>query len=272
MADPLDEFFDRCWRDHVALAPQAQRIAEALRARGLPIVNDHVAFRTFRHPGLAIADLEPALTGLGLAPHEDHEFPDSHLRARSYLPPRDDQPRVFLSELLLGDCAPIVSETVAPYLAAVRVPDPPDPSLFTAGRCWAPPDLEDYSAVGESSPYAAWLLVHGLRPNHCTISMNHLGIDWDELIAAVEGLGYSFNDEGGIVKGSADDGLEQAATWADVAEADFAGGVREMVPTCYQEFALRHPGTDGEPFQGFLAGNARHIFRSTDRGQAGGAE
>src|SRR6476619_3578728 len=50
----LQDLFERLWKDYSALNPQAGRIHALLEARGETILNDHIAFRTFAHPGMDI--------------------------------------------------------------------------------------------------------------------------------------------------------------------------------------------------------------------------
>ena len=37
-----------------------------------------------------------------------------------------------------------------------------------------------------------------------------------------------------------------------------------QIPSCYYEFALRYPMTNGELYMGFIASSADKIFESTD--------
>jgi hypothetical protein len=46
-------------------------------------------------------------------------------------------------------------------------------------------------------------------------------------------------------------------------DVPFADGTHR-VPSCYYEFARRHPLPSGELFQGFVPASADKIFHSTD--------
>jgi hypothetical protein len=46
-------------------------------------------------------------------------------------------------------------------------------------------------------------------------------------------------------------------------EFNFVEGTFE-IPSCYYEFALRYPDTDGKLYSGFIAKSADKIFESTD--------
>ncbi|MEZ5505746.1 MAG: DUF1338 family protein [Gammaproteobacteria bacterium] len=56
-----DVFFQRLWEQYTAMTPQARRIHDAVAALNGAVVNDHVAFRTFRYAPLDIVHLEPVL-------------------------------------------------------------------------------------------------------------------------------------------------------------------------------------------------------------------
>ena len=90
-------FFGELWRDFETIAPQAAAIRERLEADGEPVVNDHVAFRTFDRSAICIEALEPAILGLGYRVLDEYHFEAKHLRARAYL--CAGSPRIFLSEL-----------------------------------------------------------------------------------------------------------------------------------------------------------------------------
>ena len=85
----------------------------------------------------------------------------------------------------------------------------------------------------------------------------------EAILAWVESRGFAINDHGGRVKGSPEVLLEQGSTLADVRPTRFADGTF-AVPTCYYEFALRHPQADGTLYPGFVAASADRIFESTD--------
>jgi hypothetical protein len=66
------------------------------------------------------------------------------------------------------------------------------------------------------------------------------------------------------VKGTPDVLLEQGSTLADRVAVDFADG-SHVIPTCYYEFALRHPDATGKLYEGFVPASANRIFESTHR-------
>ena len=46
MSQHVEQLFERLWQDYISRTPSAPKVHEVL-GKGHPIVNDHVAFRTF---------------------------------------------------------------------------------------------------------------------------------------------------------------------------------------------------------------------------------
>lgn len=258
-------FFQRLWEQYTAVTPQAQRIFEAVQARNGVVVNDHVAFRTFRHSPLDIAHLEPLLAQLGYAPFDRYRFPQKKLEAIAYRHPDPLQPKIFLSELLLDQLSETARNIILRRLGIGELPEPEDPSFFWEGILWPRISHAEYQQLLQESEYAAWLMVMGYCANHFTISVNHLARtpSLDAVLDIVREMGLHLNESGGLIKGSAAVGLQQASTLADEMEYRFADGDVHPVKTCYYEFALRYPLSDGALYQGFVEQSADRIFEST---------
>jgi hypothetical protein len=261
-----DDFFAALWSDYIAMAPQAERIRGAFEERGERVVNDHVAFRTLALDPIGISKLEPHILGLGYKPLANYDFPAKKLRATGYVSDAPDAPRIFLSELLIDKLSPTAATILRECAAWIDPGDVADPEVLWSGRLWEPISWHDYQALVAESEYAAWVATLGLRPNHFTISINHLEkfTEVEQVLQLVESLGYRINDSGGRVKGSPAELLEQGSTMADQMEVEFCDGEMHSVPTCYYEFAKRYPDASGKLFQGFVAASADKIFESTD--------
>lgn len=248
------------------MTPQAQRIRNAFEQRGERIVNDHVAFRTLALEPIGIGRLEPHLLALGYKRFEPYRFAEKKLNAWGYLPPEPRLPRVFLSELLVDELSPASAAILRRIASEIDPKRVESPDVFWAGRLWHAVGWEEYQTLAAESEYGAWFASIGIRPNHFTISVNHLhGMDQvEQVLEVVEGLGLAVNTSGGRVKGSPRVLLEQASTLADEVKTEFANGLKRTVPSCYFEFAKRYPDARGELFQGFVAASADRIFESTD--------
>lgn len=253
------------------MAPQAARLKQVFVDRGERVVNDHVAFRTFDLKPINLSRLEPHLLALGYRRFAPYEFPEKKLRAWGYVPEDETMPRLFLSEL---DCSAF-SSTVQAILQ--QLCDRANPTrvgaidVFWAGRLWQPISWADYQILLQESEYAAWVAAWGLRPNHFTLSVNHLQQTptLESVLEVVMQQGVPLNESGGKIKGSKAVLLEQASTLAERQPVEFAGGDLREIPTCYYEFARRYRDGNGKLYQGFVAASANRIFESTNLNQIG---
>ena len=261
----LDEFFQALWVEYTRIAPQAQKIHNLVKEHNGYVFNDHVAFRTFNVAPVNIESLEPVLRDLGYVSFDEYHFPKKKLYARAYIHRDDNQPKIFLSELCLEECSDALRSTVLAMLEQAQFPETIDISLFLRGALWPVPSWHTYQMLLAESEYAAWLSVMGFRANHFTIYVNKLAKNdsLDEVIELVQSLDLSMNESGGLIKGNALVGLQQASTLADEMPFQFAEGDFHNVKTCYYEFALRYPDKYGNLYQGFVADSADKIFEST---------
>lgn len=259
----VTEFFDALWAQYLKVTPQAQAIHTLLADRGETPRNDHVAFRTFDDCPIDMEHLVPVLESLGYQFDQHYDFSAKKLIAASFSCP--GQPKIFLSELKRGELSETAQRLLAPMIeqitdTALR------PEVFYAGRLWDLPSFATYETLADESEYAGWLSVWGLRANHFTVDLNALDSSpsVQEMNRWIKAAGYEINQSGGEVKGTPDDLLEQSSTLADQVEIEFAEGTRP-IPSCFYEFARRHPDAEGNLYQGFVAANANKIFESTHR-------
>ena len=257
-------FFEALWGDFASIAPQAAAILKRLEEHGEKVQNDHVAFRTFNLAPVSLELLERHVIGLGYTLLDEYQFDDKHLRARAYT--CAGSPRIFLSELLCEELSGWAQAIIGQLLAQVPPGFAAAPQVFWAGRPWAPLTFAEYERLSNESEYAGWLSALGFRPNHFTVSINHLTKlnEVSDVLDFVEEAGYRINSSGGRVKGSREVLLEQGATLADRVPIQFAEGPR-IIPTCYYEFALRHCDHAGRLYEGFVPTSADRIFESTHR-------
>jgi len=261
----LDSLLHAMWVDYVRLTPQAGRIHDAFVARGETVINDHIALRTIRHPKLGLDQLGRVFEALGYRKMAPYQFKEKKLLAHHYEHADETKPKIFISELLLDQFSPGLQKILNRLVDSIPESDLTRPDFCYLGRPWTLASSE-YLALAEESEYASWVAAYGFRPNHFTVSVNHLK-HLGTLPAVnefVKGLGYRLNASGGEIKGSKSDLLEQSSTMADSASVEFSD--RELpVPSCYYEFALRHPMPNGKLYPGFVAASADKIFESTNR-------
>lgn len=257
------EIFEHLWRQYSTENPSVRRIHQLFKDQGERIVNDHVAFRTFRDPRVGIDTLSQAFTKDGYKEAGEYRFPKKKLFARHF--EKEGSPRVFISELLLDEFSEDLKKQVVRSIDKVPVEVLQSPELVLSGRIFGKPSYDIYESLRNESEYAAWLYVHGYRANHFTVSVNHLN-KFDSLQKVntfLKDNGFELNSSGGEIKGSPEQLLEQSSTLADQVKIEFQEGTYR-IPSCYYEFARRHKDKNGLLFSSFIAGSADKIFESTD--------
>lgn len=230
----LDELWSR-YASHVPYAGTFVSLA------GGSFRNDHVAFRSL--------DLEPVarlFEGLGWQRAGRYDFPDTHLDAIHLSKP--GEPRVFVSELRVGDLSPRARELLG------RLPPAPPPR---ASADWfVAPAVRFREAelleLERESQYAAWLCLFGREVNHFTASVD----DIDVWAARLREAGVPMK---GDIEGEPGAALRQTATRAAPRTVRTLDGEREW-PYAYLELAQRAAG-----FDGFVTAQARQLFDMTRR-------
>ena len=265
MSRAIDHFLDAMWQDYLALTPDAKPIHDLFSTmnRGV-VVNDHIALRTFNDPKVSIDRIARPFLEAGYKAEGDYHFSAKKLYAKHYRHPDETLPKVFISELLIEELSEQAQDIIQGLLDQVDDSITQNDQFCFSGRPWQVTS-EQYRLLAEESEYASWVAAHGFRPNHFTVSINHL--ESHENIEPLNQLlldeGYRMNDSGGLVKGSPEVLLEQSSTKARTIAVDFSD-LSLDIPGCYYEFALRYPMPSGELYQGFVAASADKIFESTD--------
>lgn len=260
------EIFDKLWLDYTAQNPEARQVHDCFTAEGETVVNDHVAFRTFFDTRINVDVLARPFIDAGYEQKGYYIFEDKHLTAKHYEHKTlANAPRVFISQLMTSHFSPELQSVVKQCTA--RVPDELafGNNLIFAGNVWGPPSYETYEMLRRESEYAAWLYVFGFVTNHFTVSVNALSkfTTLQQVNQFVKDKGFKLNDAGGEIKGTPAELLEQSSTRAGLLDFNFVEGPVE-IPSCYYEFALRYPDTNGKLYSGFIAKSADKIFESTD--------
>ncbi|HOW31285.1 MAG TPA: DUF1338 domain-containing protein [Bacteroidales bacterium] len=258
--------FEKLWNDYIVQNPEAKRVFDCFVSEGETVVNDHIAFRTFDDPRISIDVLTRPFLLSGYVQRGYYIFEDKHLTAKHFEHPTDNKaPRVFISQLMLQHFSPELQK-----IARQCVDNIADSLLFGndliyAGNVWGTPSFGVYEKLRNESEYAAWLYVYGFCANHFTVSINHLKSfkSIQQVNQFLKDKGFLLNDSGGEVKGTPAELLEQSSTRAGILPVKFSEGIFE-IPSCYYEFALRWPDTNGELYSGFIAKSADKIFESTD--------
>lgn len=260
------EIFEKLWTGYISQNPEAKSIYDCFKGEGEKVENDHIAFRTFYDTRLNVDVIARPFLEAGYIQKGYYIFEDKHLTAKHYehksLPAA---PRVFISQLMTENFSPQL-QAIAKQCSS-RVPDELvfGNELIFSGNVWGPPSFETYEMLRAESEYAAWLYVYGFVTNHFTVSINSLKKynTIQKVNQFLKDKGFILNSAGGEVKGTPGELLEQSSTKAGIAPVEFMEGTYE-IPSCYYEFAIRYPDTDGKLYSGFIAKSADKIFESTD--------
>jgi hypothetical protein len=262
----LNKIFDRLWTDYKSQNPSAGRIYDLFIKEGERPENDHIAFRTLDYPEINIEVLARPFIANGYVAAGEYHFKEKHLYAKHFeLPGVTSAPRVFISQLKLSECSAYLKNTFDTLYKKSDFNKSGEEELIFSGTLFSPLSYDVYNRLREESEYAAWFYVFGFRANHFTVSINSLRKHDDilKVNALLKRNGYLLNNAGGEVKGTPEELLQQSSTMADLVKVNFKEGIFE-VPSCYYEFAQRHPDSSGKLYSGFIAKSADKIFESTN--------
>ncbi|CAE6888671.1 hypothetical protein ACOMICROBIO_GDFFDHBD_00745 [Vibrio sp. B1REV9] len=259
-----DLLFESLWKDYIQrLCPSAAKVHQLLQ-EDEPLINDHIALRTFNVAPLGIETLAKPFLAVGYKACGDYVFESKKLVAKHFEHPDPKQPKVFISELKVDECSPEVQGIVYKLVEQVDASKLTGSDFLYGGRLW---DLShaDFQILAKESEYASWLAAHGYGANHFTVSVNQLN-QYEEVKQVNDYLreaGFIINENGGEVKGTPEVLLEQSSTMADKVPVTFMDGA-QVIPGGFYEFAKRYPMESGELYTGFVAASADKIFESTN--------
>ena len=144
----VDHFFSNLWKQYIDVAPEAAKIHQLFEADTPPVVNDHVAFRTFNLSPINITMLEPLIKELGSEFMEEYHFSEKKLYARSYY--LENQPKIFLSEYLVSSLSIDNQQYIQSLCQQIDQTQVSDITVLTRGRLWEAPTGLPPSNVGWS--------------------------------------------------------------------------------------------------------------------------
>ncbi len=261
-----DQLFSILWEQYTRQNPSVLKVYESFTALGEYVNNDHIAFRTFDDPRVDIPVIEKPFLAVGYEPVNTYYFKEKKLKALHYeVPNHPEEPKVFISQLLLDEVSTETKSTIQTLLDSVDPKIYSDKDLIHKGAIWGNPSFETYNKLREESEYAAWLYVYGFRANHFTVSINSLKtLDTIEKVNThLKNKGFLLNTSGGEIKGTREELLQQSSIMAEMIPVPFLEGTYE-IPGCYYEFAIRYPDAHGNIYNGFIAKSADKIFESTN--------
>ena len=286
----LDDILDGLMRRYKERVPDVSKVSEAMVSNGIiqstkEISNDHIAFRTMGVPHLGINSFEKIFLHHGYERKDQFFFEGKRLNAFWYAPPKNNYPRVFISELIVNDMSKEIQNIITSYTDEVKSDPVDDLNLddaetvvkFLHQPLWRLPSWKDYKKLQMVSEYAAWVIYNRYYLNHYTISVHDLMDGYNTIVdfnVFLESIGVILNDSGGKIKISKDGLLLQSSSVSQMVEAVFDGGIKKMIPGSYVEFCERKVLPKFKHLSrqkinrehrrdGFETGNADKIFEST---------
>lgn len=263
MSQQVEVLFENLWQDYLSRTLSAKKVHQIL-GEGHPIVNDHVAFRTFDISPVGLEVLAQHFLDLGYKEGGDYHFEAKKLRAKHFEHEDPELPKVFISELMTAEFSDELQSKVKDMVAQVSAEDTKKPDFLYSGTHWKV-SYADYQSLLEESEYAAWMAAFGYCANHFTVSVNQLPgyKTLEQVNQKLKDNGFKLNTSGGEIKGSPEVYLEQSSTMADRHPVEFSDKTVE-IPSCFYEFAKRYEIEDGKLYTGFVAASADKIFESTN--------
>lgn len=266
-------------------------IREGIIKNAGDIENDHIAFRTIGVDNLGIKSLEKVFLHYGYEKKDYLFFKEKKLNAYWYAPPENRYPRIFISELRVGDLDEGTQKIIRSYTDEVKVDpvslinldDAAAIDQYLHSGLWRTPTLEDYNSLLTATEYAAWVIFNHYYLNHFTVSVHNLPDGFntlEEFNVFLKRNGFALNTASSEIKKSPDGKLLQSSTVAEMIEATFANGKKKLIAGSYVEFAERkvldqfvHLPREQvrreHRREGFETGNADKIFESTYTSQTG---
>jgi Domain of unknown function (DUF1338) len=291
------KLWDKLWENYISRVNYAQVYQQMITEAGGTVANDHIALRSLRltveKNNLGIKHLAPIVEALGYAPAGEYHFPSSHLYARHYRHPKQDEfnlPKLFISELIVDELpdeiARLIYQTV---VSGLSIHSPTFPSnidvseseieqfvnqlstIFT--RPWQPPLKSVVEAVNTVTQYGAWVLLHGYAVNHFTGYINRQNTSaYPDIESTARGLSERGVPMKAEIEGSLGSGLRQTATHAVkemVTVLDDTSGELISIPWTYAYYEIAERNlieiNSGEKvlFEGFLDAQAKNLFEMT---------
>lgn len=286
------------WQEYSSRVSYARTYVQMIKNAGGTVVNDHIAFRSLRLTvdsplgtvKLGIDYLEQLVKALGYEAVGEYFFPDTHLYARHYRHPQQEElnlPKLFISELIVDELPERIIQLMTQTVSGVNLFS--ISALFDAfgndaerlakellkvfSTPWQSPRRSILAEVNTVTQYGAWVLLHGYKVNHFTGYVNCQNTpeypDIDTTARGLAKLGVPMKDK---IEGDVACGLRQTATQAVtevVAVLDDNSDVEIQVPWTYayyeiaQRYMIETESGQQVLFDGFLGQNAQQLFEMT---------
>lgn len=245
----LSNLIEPMWKSYCFRVPQALKIFRLLEEHNKRIAFDHISFRTINIPSVSGAALTGQFGQYGYCIHEQATCHEQHLERFWLRHPTPEVPAILISELDYHSLSPkarsilenITNKTTPPW-------QPNNPPV-------AQPTLEQFEQLQKESEIAAWFSLYGTCCHYFSLSVNQLErqCDMPKLIKLLMEEGFPLDSRFGLIRGSAEQGLEQVMTLSDQQESSFPDNKKARVSTGCLHFSLRFKNPSGKLYKAFFS-------------------
>ncbi len=290
------ELFDTLWTRYRGKMEYVRKYEAMIQSHGATFINDHIAFRTIasQKPSCGIFMISRIFEALGYFQGAAYEFPDKSLSSIHYQHSNPQFPKLFITQLKTWELSEKSKKIIDKSLKSHRPPlkdetlhqlnhlekvSPSDRAkllqqmvTYFSEVPWDLPQKDDVVELDKETQFGAWVLINGYDVNHFTASVDShkvASLDEIEKVAdAMRGAGVPMKKE---IEGERGSKLRQTATESAVIDVPVMIGARKVkTPWTYAYFEiaqrplLKNPATGKmERFEGFLGGQATHLFDMT---------
>lgn len=282
------------WREYSSRVSYARVYEEMITIAGGKIANDHIALRSLKleidslqgQVNLGIEYLDAIAHFLGYEAAGEYFFPDTHLYARHYRHPQQEEwdlPKLFISELMVEELPQPTQELIRSTVSNFTPTNLPKTDTSTPAeiaqqlqliftRPWSTPQYSVIEEVNTVTQYGAWVLLHGYGVNHFTGYVNRQQTpQYPDIEATARGLENLDIPMKAKIEGSVDVGLRQTATHAvtEMVKVLDTTGKEIQIPWTYayyeiaQRYIVKTEAGKEELFDAFLGKSAQQLFNMT---------
>lgn len=294
----LVQLFDSLWERYRERMEYVRKYESLIQSHGAMFFNDHIAFRTIalQKPLAGIFMISRIFESLGYSSANCYEFPDKHFSSIHYQHTNPRLPKLFITQLKIWELSKPSQRIIERTLKSHRPPleNAILDALYNIEKAsaaeeakllksmmryfselpWDVPLKKDVLELDKESQYGSWVLVNGYDVNHFTALVDSHGVpsldDIEKVVNEMRRAGIPMKKE---IEGERGTKLRQSSTEAVTTRVLVRDGSKktEMSWTyAYFEIAqrplLKNPVTGQmERFEGFLGGQAVHLFDMTKR-------
>ena len=254
----LKKLLDGLWKDYIKRVHHARKYQELILERGGNVINDHIAFRSFKteipNQETGIIPFVKIFEAFQYQVKASYKFQKKKLNAIHLEHEDKNLPKIFVSEILVDEfsnefkdkihaniasCKEILTHDIHNMLNNIIHGNDLDEKKIKIllkelsrffSRPWAEPRRDDIFKINSFSQYAAWLLLHGNSVNHFTAFINFQNVkelpDIETTLALLDANNVPLKLEIEGVKGSK---LRQSSTEAVIEKCKVRNAAGELV-------------------------------------------